>query len=162
MDTCNVFCALVVCVAPAVFASPATAQTGASGKWEIEFHGGGMLSGKPTGGTVSLPGPGEEFTSITNVPALVDYSLSRAVATVNVENQARRNDKTHEEKRETDQQQQRFDWHRGLGQMSRWAHEQTAMIRGPDYSQRTTSATTLERLMSWIGSSGLSGVCATR
>ena len=70
MDTRNVFCALVVCLTPGVLASPAAAQTGVSGKWEIEFHGGGMLSGNPTGGTVSLPGPGAEFTSITNVPAL--------------------------------------------------------------------------------------------
>ncbi len=60
---------LVVCLASAA-ASPAAAQTAGSGKWEIEFHGGGMLPTNPTGGTVSLPGPGEVFTSPSNVPAI--------------------------------------------------------------------------------------------
>ena len=69
MRTRNVFCVLVVCLASAA-ASPAAAQTAGSGKWEIEFHGGGMLPTNPTGGTVSLPGPGEVFTSLSNVPAI--------------------------------------------------------------------------------------------
>ena len=60
MCTRTVF--LVVCLTSAA-ASPGAAQTSGSGKWEIEFHGGGMLSGNPTGGTVSLPPQGELFTS---------------------------------------------------------------------------------------------------
>jgi hypothetical protein len=43
--------------------STASAQTLASGKWEIELHAGGMRSTNPPGGTVSLPGPGETFTT---------------------------------------------------------------------------------------------------
>ena len=54
MCTRIVFCMLVVSLASAA-ASPAAAQTSGSGKWEIEFHGGGMLPGNPTGGTMSLP-----------------------------------------------------------------------------------------------------------
>ena len=69
MCTRTVFCMLVVCLASAA-ASPAAAQTAGSGKWEIEFHGGGLLPTNPTGGTVSLPGPGEVFTSPSNVPAI--------------------------------------------------------------------------------------------
>lgn len=69
MRTCNVFCTLVVCLSSAA-ASPAVAQTAGAGKWEIEFHGGGMLPTNPTGGTVTLPGPGELFTNVSNVPAL--------------------------------------------------------------------------------------------
>jgi hypothetical protein len=66
----NVSCALVVCLAPAVLASPAAAQTAGSGKWEIEFHGGGVSPTNPTAGTVSLPGPGEVLFSPSNVPAI--------------------------------------------------------------------------------------------
>ena len=69
MDTRMVFCALVVCLVPAVV-SPAAAQTAGSGKWEIEFHGGGMLPTNPTAGTVSLPGPGAVVFSPSNVPAI--------------------------------------------------------------------------------------------
>jgi hypothetical protein len=60
---------LVVCLASAAV-SPAAAQTTGSGKWEIEFHGGGMLPTNPTGGTVTLPGPGAVFTSPSSVPAI--------------------------------------------------------------------------------------------
>jgi hypothetical protein len=67
MRTRNLFCVLVVCLAPpAVLASPAAAQT--AGKWEIEFHGGGMLPTNPTAGTVSLPGPGQVFTTASPTP----------------------------------------------------------------------------------------------
>ena len=53
-----------ICLASfVVTASPAAAQT--SGKWEIELHGGGLLPTNPTGGTVSLPGPGPVFTGPT-------------------------------------------------------------------------------------------------
>ena len=68
MRTRTVFCMLVVCLSAA--AAPAVAQTAGSGKWEIEFHGGGMLPANPTGGTVSLPPQGELFTSVSNVPAI--------------------------------------------------------------------------------------------
>jgi hypothetical protein len=70
MYTRNVFRALVVFLTPAVLAAPAVAQTAVSGRWEIEFHGGGMLPTNPTGGTVSLPGPGEAIFSPSNVPAI--------------------------------------------------------------------------------------------
>jgi hypothetical protein len=53
---------LIVVIVVAL-ASPAAAQTADSGKWEIEFHGGGLLPGNPTGATVSLPAPGQVFTT---------------------------------------------------------------------------------------------------
>jgi hypothetical protein len=43
--------------------SPAAAQTANSGKWEIEFHGGGLLPTNLTAGTVRLPAPGQAFTT---------------------------------------------------------------------------------------------------
>src|SRR5262245_31744522 len=43
--------------------SPATAQTPESGKWELELHAGGILPANPTGGSVTLPGPGQVFTT---------------------------------------------------------------------------------------------------
>lgn len=46
-------------------ASPVEAQTTDARKWEIEFHGGGVWPTSPTGGTVSLPGPGQVFTTAT-------------------------------------------------------------------------------------------------
>ena len=69
MCTRTVVCMLVVYLASAA-ASPAAGQSAASGKWEIEFHGGGVFPTTPAGGTVSLPAQGELFTSVTNVPAL--------------------------------------------------------------------------------------------
>jgi len=55
-------------VAVVTVASPAAAQTADSGKWEIEFHGGGMLPTNLTTGTVSLPGPGQAFTTAAIYP----------------------------------------------------------------------------------------------
>ena len=69
MRTRIVLRVVAVCLASAA-ASPSAAQTTGSGKWEIEFHGGGVWSTNPTGGTVSLPGPGEVFFSPSNVPAI--------------------------------------------------------------------------------------------
>ena len=46
-------------------ASPAAAQAAGSGQWEVEVHGLGMLSTNPTAGAVSLPGPGQVFTTAT-------------------------------------------------------------------------------------------------
>ncbi|MEP7308540.1 MAG: hypothetical protein ABJA98_23795 [Acidobacteriota bacterium] len=48
--------------------SPAAAQTEDPGKWEIEFHGGGMLPTNLTAGTVSLPGPGQAFSTAAIYP----------------------------------------------------------------------------------------------
>jgi hypothetical protein len=53
-----------VCLGVAVCVSvPAKAQTSGPDRWEIEFYGGGVVSTNPTTGTVSLPGPGEVFTT---------------------------------------------------------------------------------------------------
>ena len=51
------------CVVARAGVSPAAAQTADSGRWEMEFHGGGMLPTNPKAGTVSLPGPGQAFTT---------------------------------------------------------------------------------------------------
>lgn len=56
-------------------ASPAAAQTQESGKWEIEFHGGGLLPTNPASGAVSLPGPGQGF--MTAGPGLTTPRSSR-------------------------------------------------------------------------------------
>ena len=66
----TLFWMLALCqVALVAVVSPAAAQTADSGKWEVEFHGGGMSPTNPTGGTVSLPGPGPVFTTAGSVPA---------------------------------------------------------------------------------------------
>jgi hypothetical protein len=63
------FWMLALCLVELVaVVAPAGAQTADSGKWEIEFHGGGMLSTNPTAGTVSLPGPGQLFTTAAIYP----------------------------------------------------------------------------------------------
>ena len=69
----------VVCLAVVLASSTAAAQTAGSGKWEIEFHGGGSLNTNPAGGTVNLPGAGEVFTTaaIFAPPALVITSSRR-------------------------------------------------------------------------------------
>jgi len=65
----TLFGMLAICMAAlAVVVSPAAAQTKDSGKWEIEFHAGGMLPTNPTAGTVSLPGPGQAFTTVAIYP----------------------------------------------------------------------------------------------
>lgn len=61
--------------------APAAAQTANSGKWEIEFHGGGLVPTNPTGGTVSLPGPGQVFTTAASFTApVVRVASSRRVS----------------------------------------------------------------------------------
>ncbi len=50
-----------------VFAVSATAQE--RKKWEVEFHGGGMLASNPTGGTASRPDPGTTFITQTGSPS---------------------------------------------------------------------------------------------
>jgi hypothetical protein len=78
---CNRFWILALCpVALIAAASSAAAQTATSGQWEIELHGGGMSPSSPTGGTVSLPGPGQVFTTMgiySPSPALVVSSSRR-------------------------------------------------------------------------------------
>jgi hypothetical protein len=50
-----------------VMGLPAEAQTTGVGKWEVEFHGGGIRRTNPTGGTATLPGPGQVFTTASGV-----------------------------------------------------------------------------------------------
>src|SRR5688572_12044288 len=58
---------MVVCTMLLLGAPPSAAQTTAAPKWEVEFHGGGMLPNSPTGGMVSLPSPGAVFmTAVAN------------------------------------------------------------------------------------------------
>src|ERR1700674_2952248 len=54
---------LAFCVVALAGVSPAAAQMADPGKWEIEFHGGGMSPTNPTSGSVSLPGAGQAFTT---------------------------------------------------------------------------------------------------
>jgi len=58
---CTAIAACLISLATVV--PPARAQTNAPGKWEVELHGGGLLSSNPTAGSVSLPGPGAAFTT---------------------------------------------------------------------------------------------------
>ncbi len=61
-------CTLVLCpVAVVAGVSPAAAQPAPSGRWEIAFHAGGRLPTNPTAGTVSLPGPGQVFTTASGL-----------------------------------------------------------------------------------------------
>ena len=46
----------------------AAAQTTQTPKWEVEFHGGGQFSTNPTGGTISLPAPGQPFMTVAATP----------------------------------------------------------------------------------------------
>ena len=46
---------------------PAEAQTTGVEKWEVEFHGGGIRQTEPTGGTATLPGPGQVFATASGV-----------------------------------------------------------------------------------------------
>ncbi len=71
------FWRLALClVALVAFASPAAAQTAGSGKWEIEFDGGGMLPSNPTAGTVSLPAPGQAFSTAAIYPPLTVITVA--------------------------------------------------------------------------------------
>jgi hypothetical protein len=57
--------------------SSAAAQTADSGKWEVEFHGGGMLPTNPTAGTVSLPGPSQVFATAAIFAGSPVFATSR-------------------------------------------------------------------------------------
>ena len=60
-------------VLPCAFLLVPIAALGQSRGWEIEVHGGGVFVNTLSGGTGSLPAPGEPFTSVTG-------STSRAVS----------------------------------------------------------------------------------
>src|SRR5437762_9387550 len=69
LSTATRFGMLALCLAEVVVTvSPAAAQTAGAGKWEIEFHSGGMLARNPTTGSVSLPAPGQVFTTTAMFP----------------------------------------------------------------------------------------------
>jgi hypothetical protein len=55
---------IFVCVMTFAGAWPAAGQTTQTPKWEVEFHGGGLFSTNPTGGTISLPAPGQPFMTV--------------------------------------------------------------------------------------------------
>src|SRR5262245_60851818 len=62
------FSAALVAAALACGALTASAQTRGESKWQIEVHAGAMISTNPSAGTITLPGPGEPFTTATNNP----------------------------------------------------------------------------------------------
>ena len=58
-----------VCALMIVFAArSAEGQAAQTPKWEVEIHGGGLFSTNPTGGTVSLPAPGQPFMTVPLTP----------------------------------------------------------------------------------------------
>ena len=59
---------IAVCVVTFLGAWSSSAQTIEGPKWEVEFHGGGLFTTNPTGGTISLPGPGQPFMTIPATP----------------------------------------------------------------------------------------------
>jgi len=59
---------IFVCVMTSFGAWSAAAQTIQTPKWEVEFHGGGLFSTNPTGGTISLPAPGKSFMTVAATP----------------------------------------------------------------------------------------------
>ena len=59
---------ILVCGMTFVGAWSAAAQTAQTPKWEVEFHGGGLFSTNPSGGTISLPAPGQPFMTIAATP----------------------------------------------------------------------------------------------
>ena len=59
---------IFVCVMTFLGAWSAAAQTTQTPKWEVEFHGGGLFSTNPTGGTISLPAPGQPFMTVAATP----------------------------------------------------------------------------------------------
>src|SRR5258706_2947075 len=63
----SVFAVFGICLMPAVFVPDVSAQSPDSRRWEIEFHGGGLLSTAPGGGTANFPTPGKTF--VTSVAA---------------------------------------------------------------------------------------------
>jgi len=59
---------ILVCAMTFLEAWSASAQTTQTPNWEVEFHGGGRFSTNPTGGTTSLPAPGQPFLTASATP----------------------------------------------------------------------------------------------
>ena len=59
---------ICVCVMMFLGAWSAAAQTTQTPKWDVEFHGGGLFSTNPSGGTISLPAPGQPFMTVAATP----------------------------------------------------------------------------------------------
>jgi hypothetical protein len=57
-----------------MIAAPVRAQTTSSGKWEVEVHGGGMLTANPSSGSVTMPGTGASFSTAALYPPLLRKS----------------------------------------------------------------------------------------
>ena len=55
---------ILMCVVTSSGAWSAAAQKTQTPKWEVEFHGGGLFSTSATGGTITLPGPGQPFMTV--------------------------------------------------------------------------------------------------
>jgi hypothetical protein len=81
LRTPSLFRMVAVCLAAlAAVVSPAAAQTAGAGKWEIEFHSGGMSPTNPTTGSVGLPAPGQVFATAAifpTAPGVLVVSSSR-------------------------------------------------------------------------------------
>ena len=81
MLTRTLFWMLALCLVTLVgVVSPATAQS----KWEIEVHGGGISLTSPSTGMISMPGPGETFTTAgiypPPAPPVLVVSTSRRIS----------------------------------------------------------------------------------
>jgi hypothetical protein len=57
-----------VCAVAFLGAGSAAGQTTQPPKWEVELHGGGLFTTNPTGGTISLPVPGQPFMTAAATP----------------------------------------------------------------------------------------------
>lgn len=70
-----------------VMVTPAAAQ----GQWELEFHGGVLLSNRPADGIATLPAAGTPFTTVSGVPSRRESSwyFGDGAALVNQVNTAR-------------------------------------------------------------------------
>lgn len=55
---------ILVCAITFSGTSSAAGQTTQAPKWEVEFHGGGLFSTNPAGGTISFPAPGQPFMTV--------------------------------------------------------------------------------------------------
>ena len=59
---------IFVCVVTLLGPWSAAAQSTQTPKWEVELYGGGLFSTNPSGGTISLPAPGQSFMTIAATP----------------------------------------------------------------------------------------------
>jgi len=72
----TLFWPLAACLAALAVAPPAAAQTAGSRNWEIEIHAGGVSPTSPTTGSVSLPAPGQAFTTTATFPTAPGVVIS--------------------------------------------------------------------------------------